>query len=60
MLFRSFDLLSERDQRVFASLGVFAGGFALAAAEAVVIDPADPKGGPNVLTSLDHLVNRTS
>ncbi len=54
----SFDLLSERDQRVFASLGVFAGGFALAAAEAVVIDPADPKGGPNVLTSLDHLVEQ--
>jgi predicted ATPase/DNA-binding CsgD family transcriptional regulator len=54
----SFDLLSERDQRVFASLGVFAGGFALAAAESVVIDPADPKGGPDVLTSLDHLVEQ--
>jgi predicted ATPase/DNA-binding CsgD family transcriptional regulator len=52
----SFDLLSERDQRVFAWLGVFAGGFALAAAEAVAVDPADPKGGPDVLTSLDHLV----
>jgi predicted ATPase/DNA-binding CsgD family transcriptional regulator len=54
----SFDLLSERDQRVFASLGMFAGGFALAAAESVAIDPADPKGGPDVLTSLDHLVEQ--
>jgi predicted ATPase/DNA-binding CsgD family transcriptional regulator len=52
----SFDLLSERDQRVFTALGVFAGGFTLAAAEAVAIDPADPNGGPAVLTSLDHLV----
>jgi len=54
----SFDLLSERDQRVFASLGVFAGRFTLAAAEAVAIDPADPDGGPDVLTSLDHLVEQ--
>ena len=54
----SFALLSERDQRVFVWLGVFAGGFALAAAEAVAIDPADPNGGPDVLTSLDHLVEQ--
>jgi predicted ATPase/DNA-binding CsgD family transcriptional regulator len=54
----SFDLLSERDQRVFASLGVFAGGFTLAAAEAVAIGPAAPDGGPDVLTSLDHLVEQ--
>jgi predicted ATPase len=54
----SFDLLSEPDQRVFASLGVFASGFALAAAEAVAVDPADPKGGPDVLSSLDHLVEQ--
>src|SRR5512132_1191441 len=54
----SFDLLSERDQRVFASLGVFAGGFALAAAAAVAVDPADPQAGPDVLTSLDHLVGQ--
>jgi predicted ATPase/DNA-binding CsgD family transcriptional regulator len=54
----SFDLLSERDQRVFAWLGVFAGGFTLAAAEAVAIDPGDPNGGLDVLTSLDHLVEQ--
>ena len=54
----SFELLSEPDQRVFASLGVFAGGFALAAAEAVAVDPADPNGGPDVLTSLNHLVEQ--
>jgi predicted ATPase len=53
----SFDLLRECDQRVFASLGVFASGFALAAAEAVAIDPA-PEVGPDVLTSLDHLVEQ--
>jgi predicted ATPase/DNA-binding CsgD family transcriptional regulator len=54
----SFELLSERDQRVFAWLGVFASGFTLAAAEAVAVDPADPKDGSDVLTSLDHLVEQ--
>src|SRR5215213_6554487 len=54
----SFDLLREPDQRVFASLGVFAGGFTLAAAEAVTLDPADPKGGSDVLTNLNHLVEQ--
>jgi predicted ATPase/DNA-binding CsgD family transcriptional regulator len=54
----SFDLLSRRDQRIFATLGVFAGEFTLAAAEWVVIDTADPKGGPDVLTSVDHLVEQ--
>jgi predicted ATPase/DNA-binding CsgD family transcriptional regulator len=54
----SFDLLSERDQRVFASLGVFVGGFALDAAEAVAIDPADRDGAPDVLSSLNHLVEQ--
>ena len=54
----SFDLLGERDQRVFASLGVFAGGFALAAAEAVAIDPADPTDRSDVLTNLNHLVEQ--
>src|SRR6266545_6532079 len=54
----SFDLLREPDQRIFAWLGVFASGFTLAAAEAVAIDPADPNAGPDVLTSLDHLVEQ--
>jgi predicted ATPase/DNA-binding CsgD family transcriptional regulator len=54
----SFDLLSERDQRVFAALGVFVGGFALDAAEAVAIDPADREGGADVLSSLNHLVEQ--
>ena len=54
----SFDLLSELDQRVFASLGVFTGGFSLAAAESVVIDPADQKGRPDMLSSLDRLVDQ--
>jgi predicted ATPase/DNA-binding CsgD family transcriptional regulator len=54
----SFDLLSERDKRVFARLGVFAGGFTLGAAESVAVDPADPEGGPGLLASLDHLVEQ--
>jgi predicted ATPase/DNA-binding CsgD family transcriptional regulator len=54
----SFDLLSKRDQWVFALLGVFADGFTLAAAEAVAVDPAGPNGGPDVLTSLNHLVEQ--
>jgi predicted ATPase/DNA-binding CsgD family transcriptional regulator len=54
----SFDLLSERDQRVFAALGVFAGGFALDAAEAVVTGPAGRDGGPDLLSSLNHLVEQ--
>jgi predicted ATPase/DNA-binding CsgD family transcriptional regulator len=54
----SFDLLSERDQRIFASLGVFAGGFTLDGAESVAVDPADPEGRPDRLTSLDHLVEQ--
>jgi len=54
----SFALLSGHDQRVFASLGVFAGGFTLAAAEAVAVDPADPNGGPDVLNNLNHLVEQ--
>jgi predicted ATPase/DNA-binding CsgD family transcriptional regulator len=54
----SFDLLGARDQRVFAALGVFVGGFALDAAEAVATGPADRDGGPDVLSSLNHLVEQ--
>ena len=69
----SFDLLRKRDQRVFASLGVFAGGFSLPAAEAVVPGPDEPDGGADepdggadeaaggadVLASLHHLVGQS-
>jgi predicted ATPase/DNA-binding CsgD family transcriptional regulator len=55
----SFDLLSARDQRVFVALGVFVGGFALDAAEAVATSPADRDGGPDVLSSLNHLVEQS-
>jgi non-specific serine/threonine protein kinase len=55
----SFDLLGQRDQRAFASLGVFAGGFSLPAAESVVAGPAEPKGGADVLASLYHLVEQS-
>jgi predicted ATPase/DNA-binding CsgD family transcriptional regulator len=50
----SFDLLSEPHQRVFEALGVFAGSFSLAGAEAVV-DPS----APDVLRSLEHLVDQS-
>jgi predicted ATPase/DNA-binding CsgD family transcriptional regulator len=55
----SFDLLAQRDQLVLASLGVFAGGFSLAAAEAVVVDPAGADGGTDVLASLHRLVEQS-
>jgi predicted ATPase/DNA-binding CsgD family transcriptional regulator len=51
----SFDLLSEDEQRAFAALGVFAGGFTLAAAEAIAIES---EGSPGVLASLEHLVDQ--
>jgi predicted ATPase/DNA-binding CsgD family transcriptional regulator len=38
----SYDLLNEDEQAVFRSLAVFAGGFALEAAEAVIRDGAEP------------------
>jgi predicted ATPase/DNA-binding CsgD family transcriptional regulator len=50
----SFDLLSEPHQRVFGALGVFAGSFSLAGAEAVV-----DLSTPDVLTSLEHLVDQS-
>jgi hypothetical protein len=35
----SYDLLSEEEKRLFRKLGVFAGGFALEAAEAIGVEP---------------------
>jgi predicted ATPase/DNA-binding CsgD family transcriptional regulator len=54
----SFDLLNERDRRVFASLGVFAGGFALAAARAVASEATEAEGEPDALSSLTDLVEQ--
>jgi predicted ATPase len=58
----SFDLLSPGEQRLFACLGVFAGGFDLPAAEAVsghagADDPAGPDGAGEVVDSLASLVD---
>ena len=40
----SYDLLDPGDQRVFARLSVFVGGFSLVAVDAVVGDPEHPNG----------------
>ena len=53
----SYGLLSATEQAVFARLGVFAGGFDLAAAEAVV--DGDPIEGDEVLPLLSRLVNKS-
>ncbi len=49
----SYDLLEPDDQRLFRSLSVFAGGFDLEAAEAMVNSDAD------VVDGLDHLVSQS-
>jgi predicted ATPase/DNA-binding CsgD family transcriptional regulator len=54
----SFDLLSESERRDFTTLGVFVGAFALDAAEAVSSDATDPAGEPDVLTTLNDLVEQ--
>ena len=56
----SFDLLSAREQALFARRGVFAGGFGLPAAEAVgaaAADPADPGRAGHVVDTLGSLVD---
>ncbi len=50
----SHDLLGEADQRLFARLGVFAGGWSLDAAEAICAEP-----GSSVLEGLSALVNES-
>ena len=53
----SFDLLDAREQALFARLGVFAGGFSLAAAEAV--GGAPPIAPAEVLDLLASLVDKS-
>jgi tetratricopeptide (TPR) repeat protein len=54
----SFDLLSAREQALFARLGVFAGTFDLPAAEAVgAAGPADPGRAGHVMDTLGSLVD---
>ena len=51
----SEELLSERERRLFAALGVFVGGFTLEAAEAV----AGPDIGTDVLDGVTSLLERS-
>jgi predicted ATPase len=51
----SYDLLQPEEKRLFALLGVFAGSFSLAAAEAVCHDP----GELDVLTGIASLVDKS-
>jgi non-specific serine/threonine protein kinase len=56
----SYDRLSEAEQRLFRHVGVFAGGFTLAAVEALEGRP--PNGAadtPNVLDALTWLVDKS-
>ena len=58
----SFDLLSAGEQVMFACLGVFAGTFDLAAAEAVygrAGAPADPRPGADLMDMLSSLVDNS-
>ena len=51
----SYDLLVDSDQALFARLGIFAGSFSLAAAQAV----ARSSGEPGVLDGLTSLVDKS-
>jgi non-specific serine/threonine protein kinase len=53
----SYGLLSSSEQAVLVKLAIFAGGFDLAAAEAVVV--GDPVEGPDVLAVLTRLIDKS-
>ncbi|WP_158942719.1 ATP-binding protein [Streptomyces sp. ERV7] len=56
----SWELLDARERAVLRRLAVFSGGFALAQAEAVCADPADPAEHPaDVLGLLASLVDKS-
>ena len=48
----SYNLLSEEEQKLFANLSVFSGGFTLEAAEAMFSRTASEKSVPDLITSL--------
>lgn len=54
----SYDLLPDGEQRLFQCLGVFADGFSLASATAVV-GAALPEEGPDVLSGLESLLDKS-
>jgi predicted ATPase/class 3 adenylate cyclase len=53
----SYDLLTLAEQRLFAHLAVFEGGWTVEAAEAVCADPTLP--APHILTLLDAVVMKS-
>jgi len=55
----SYDLLSEDEQRLYRRLSVFAGGWTLAAAEAVAGSPGSGELGLDVLEGLGRLVDHS-
>ncbi len=54
----SFDLLDEPEQQLFARLGVFAGGFAIEAAEAICADERVPEVFDGVSSLVDKALVR--
>lgn len=55
----SYDLLTPDDQTLFQRLGIFAGGFTLEAAEAVLNGPADQAAFFDVLDGVSTLVDNS-